>query len=164
MGKKTEGHTLAIDAIDWDSDDEALMEEARSQGCRTLTLVFAAIAAATVCALVFRLFSLASCRSDWEDYYARQEQAAAAAACAYCERDLGAAGARAASVIARGLPEWRELTYRLATSFEVTVETKVGAYLVLVTEAEPAGWTGGDFPRPPEGVSTPVVKSANMVE
>ena len=117
----------------------------------------------TVCALAVCLFSLASCRSDWANYYARQEEAAAAAACSYCEGDLGAAGARATSVTARDLPEWREFTFRPVTRFEVSVETAAGTYLVLVTEAKPEGWKGGDFPRPPDEVSIPVVESANLV-
>ena len=152
-----------MDALDWDSDDEALMQEAKAQGCRQLTLVFVIIAAALVCALAVCLLSLASCRADWADYYKRQEEAAAAAACAYCEDELDATDARVVSVEARGLPEWREFTFRPATRFEVTVETSAGAYLVLVTEAEPDGWTGGDFPRPPDEVSAPVVESMELV-
>ena len=152
-----------MDAIDWDSDDEALMEEARAQGCRTVTLTLAVITAAAVCAMAVCLFSLASCKSDWEDYYARQREAAASSACAYCERDLGAAGARATSVTARDLPEWREFTFRPATRFDVTVETAAGTYRVLVTEALPENWEDGDFPRPPDRVSIPVVESADLV-
>ena len=152
-----------MDAIDWDSDDEALMEEARAQGCRTVTLTLAVITAAAACAMAVCLFSLASCKSDWEDYYARQKEAAAAAAYTYCENDLGAASARAVSVIARDLPEWREFTFRPATRFEVTVETAAGTYRVLVAEALPENWEDGDFPRPPDRVSIPVVESADMV-
>ena len=96
-------------------------------------------------------------------YYARQREAAASSACAYCEGDLGAAGARATSVTARDLPEWREFTFRPATRFDVTVETAAGTYRVLVTEALPENWEDGDFPRPPEEISTPVVESADMV-
>ena len=150
------------DSFDWNSDDEALMEEAKAQGCRSLALVFAVIAAMVACALAVCLFSLSSCRSDWADYYARQNEAAAAAACAYCEGSLGASDARAASVAARDLPEWRELTFRPATRFDVSVDTAAGTYLVVVTEAEPKGWVGGDFPRPPDEVSTPVVESADL--
>ena len=153
----------AMDAIDWDSDDEVLMQEAKAQGRRQLTLVFVIIAAALVCALAVCLLSLASCRADWADYYKRQEEAAAAATCAYCEDELDTTDVRVVSVEARGLPEWREFTFRPATRFEVTVETSAGAYRVLVTEALPENWEEGDFPRPPEEISTPVVESADMV-
>ena len=139
------------------------MEEAKAQGCRTLTLVFAIIVALAVCVLAVCLFSLASCRSDWADYYARQNEAAAAAAFAYCEGDLSAADVRATSVTARDVPEWREFTFRPVTRFEVMVETAEGTYRVLVTEALPSGWAGGDFPRPPDEISTPAVESADMV-
>ena len=65
----------AKDALDWDSDDEALMQEAKAQGCRQLTLLFVIIAAALACALAVCLLSLASCRADWADFYKRQEEA-----------------------------------------------------------------------------------------
>ena len=151
------------DAFDWNSDDEALMEEAKAQGCRQLTLVFAIVAAGVVCALAFCLLSLASCRSDWSDYYARQEEAAAAKACDYCEGDLGVARARAISVTARDLPEWREFTFRPATRFEVSLETSAGTYRVLVTEALPESWKDENFPRPPEDISKPIVESADLI-
>ena len=153
----------AKDALDWDSDDEALMQEAKAQGCRQLTLVFVIIVAALVCALAVCLLSLASCRADWADYYKRQEEAAAAAACAYCEDELDATDVRVVSVEARGLPEWREFTFRPATRFEVTVETSAGTCQVIVTEALPENREDGDFPRPPDEVTTPVVESADLV-
>ena len=152
-----------MDEFDWDSDDEALMEEAKAQGCRQLTLVLAIVAAAVVCVLAVCLLSLESCRSDWLDYYGRQEEAAAAAACAYCENELGAADIRTASVSARDLPNWREQTIRPETCFEVSVETSAGTYRVIVTEALPENWEDGDLPRPPVDISEPIVESADLV-
>jgi hypothetical protein len=59
--------------------------------------------------------------------------------------------------------QWREFTFRPVTRFEVMVETSEGTYRALVTEALPSGCAGGDFPRPPDEISTPVVESADMV-
>ena len=135
-----------MDEFDWNSDDEALMKEAKAQGCRQLALVLATVVATVFCVLAVCLLSLESCRSDWLDYYGRQEEAAAAAACAYCEDELGAADVSMASVAARDLPNWRESTIRPATRFEVAVETSAGTYRVIVTETLPENWEGGDFP------------------